>query len=348
MCEHKTIPVQEAVGHVLAHDITEIRRGRFKGAAFRRGHVVRPEDVEHLRDLGKEHLYVLEVGEDELHEDDAVRLLAEALAGPGVVLSGEPREGRINFLAARDGLFRVKVEALLAFNLLGEVMCATLHTHRFVRAGKVLGGTRPIPLVIRRQVVEEAVRIARDAGGILQVQPLPSRQVGVVITGNEVYHGRIQDGFAPVLRKKIADLGSTIAGIAYAPDRVDAIRREMEHLLLTGAECLVLTGGMSVDPDDVTRQAIRDMGTRDIAYGAAVLPGAMFLVGYLSTSRGEVPVVGVPACALYHAATVFDLVFPRILSGERVGRRELAALGHGGLCEDCPTCHFPACAYGKG
>jgi len=348
----ETVPVDQAINMVLAHDITEIRPGEFKGRAFKKGHVVREDDICRLKRLGKENLFVLNVAADEMHEDDAAAALAGALAGSGVRSGGEPKEGKINLTAEYDGLLTIDRDALLALNLLGEVMCASLHDHTVVRQGQVVAGTRAIPLVVKKSVIEEAVAICSKARtpdrAVLSVSRMRRPKAGVVITGHEVYHGRIQDSFAPIIDKKIQSLGGTIVGTYYAPDDEQYIEARLRELLEAGADLLITTGGMSVDPDDVTRFAIRRLGAEDIAYGSAVLPGAMFLVAYLETQTGTVPVLGLPACGMYANATVFDLVLPRILAGERVGRRELAALGHGGLCMKCDVCRFPVCPFGKG
>ncbi|HWR73484.1 MAG TPA: molybdopterin-binding protein [Nitrospirota bacterium] len=339
----KTIPVQKAVGTVLAHDITEIRPGEFKGRAFKKGHVIREEDVCHLQRLGKEHLYVLQVADDEMHENDAAYAIAKALMGEGVAIKGEPKEGKIDIIAERDGLLKIDNDALLAFNMLGEVMCATLHDNTVVKSGQTIAGTRAIPLVVKKQVIESAVAIGAKARQIIQVMEIRKPRVGVVITGNEVYHGRIKDAFAPVITKKIEEIRGELVGVYYAPDDKAFIVDRLRELLNAGADVLITTGGMSVDPDDVTRFAIRELGATDITYGSAVLPGAMFLVAYL----GEIPILGIPACGMYAKTTIFDLVLPRILAGEKIGRRELAELGHGGLCMKCDVCRYPVCPFGK-
>lgn len=389
----KTIPVSEAVGMVLAHDITEIRKDDFKGRAFRKGHIVRQEDICHLQRLGKERLYVLSVGPGEMHENDAAAAIAGALMGEGVAIQGEPKEGKITLIADRDGLLKIDKKALLAFNMLGDVMCATLHTNALVKKGQEVAGTRAIPLVVKKSVVEEAVRIAETAwrpappqpplvkggnrGGVVEVKELRRPRAGVVITGNEVYHGRIKDAFAPIITKKIEQYGGAVVGTYYAPDDEKFITERLRELLAAGADLLITTGGMSVDPDDVTRFAIRGLGATDITYGSAVLPGAMVLVGYLennghgdTVTRGQgeqnnfakngvdvsprrrvtaspIPILGIPACGMYHKATVLDLILPRVLAGEKIGREELAELGHGGLCLHCKECRYPVCPFGK-
>jgi len=340
----KKIKLKDALGTQLAHDITEIRPGEFKGPAFVRGHTVCNEDLCHLQKLGKNHLYLLDLAEDEIHEDPAAALLAAALAGEGVCWQDEPREGKIKLVAALDGLLSVETATLAAFNMIDEVMCATLHTHSLVKKGDLVAATRAIPLVMKRAPVERAAAIAAQNGGVLRVRALRRAKVGLVITGSEVYHGLIEDRFAPVLTQKVTALGSEVAGVRFAPDDEKLIGRAIRDHLQRGCDLLLLSGGMSVDPDDVTRQAIRRAGADEMHYGSAVLPGAMFLVAYL----GQVPLLGVPACGMYHRITVLDLVLPRILAGERIGRAELAFLGHGGLCQDCPVCSYPHCPFGKG
>jgi len=339
----RKLSASEAVGTVLAHDITEIRPGEFKGRAFKKGHIIQPEDVCHLQRLGKEHLFVLDIADDEMHEDDAAHALANALLGEGVKIKGEPKEGKINIIAETDGLLKIDKEALLAFNIIGDVMCATIHSNTVVKKGQTVAGTRAIPLIIKKAVVEAAVRIASQNGKIIQVRKIRKPKAGVVITGNEVYHGRIKDSFAPIITGKIEAIGGEIVGIYYAPDDESYIEARLRELMNAGADLLITTGGMSVDPDDVTRFAIRNLGAEAITYGSAVLPGAMFLAAYI----GDIPILGIPACGMYAKTTIFDLILPRVLAGERVGRKDLAELGHGGLCMKCETCNFPVCPFGK-
>jgi hypothetical protein len=340
----KKIKVEDAVGTRLAHDITEIRPGEFKGPAFRQGHEVCDADICHLQKLGKNHLYLIDLEADEVHENQAAAVLAGALAGEGVAWEDNPREGKIGLHAACDGLLQVDTAALAAFNLVDEVMCATLHNHTLVAKGALVAATRALPLVMKRAPVERAAAIAARNGGVVSVRPLRRARAGLVITGNEVFHGLIQDRFAPVLTEKIRALGSEVAAVAFAPDDEALIAAAISGHLAAGCDLLLLSGGMSVDPDDVTRKAIAAAGAQEVHYGAAALPGAMFLVAYLN----EVPLLGVPACGLHHRVTVLDLVLPRILAGERIGKKELAFIGHGGLCRDCPECTHPHCPFGKG
>jgi hypothetical protein len=340
----KKIPVQEAVGTALAHDITEIRPGEFKGAAFRKGHTVCDGDICHLQKLGKNHLYMIDLEEDEIHENQAASMLSRELAGEGIVWKDDPKEGKISLHAAQDGLLEINTVALANFNMIDEVMCATLHRHTLVKKGEQVAATRAIPLVMKREPIERAAAIAAESGGVVSVRPIRKARTGLVITGTEVFHGLIQDRFAPILTEKVEGLGSQVAGIEFAPDDENVIRRAIGKHLDNGCDLLLLSGGMSVDPDDVTRKGIQKAGAKEMHYGSAALPGAMFLVAYI----GDVPLLGVPACGMYHRVTVLDLMLPRILAGEQIGKKELALIGHGGLCRDCEQCTYPHCSFGKG
>ncbi|MGB9712455.1 MAG: molybdopterin-binding protein [Dissulfurimicrobium sp.] len=340
----KKVPVDDAVGMVIPHDLTEIVRGEKKGPAFRKGHVITEADIPHLKRIGKNHIYVIELSEDEMHEDEAALFMARAISGPFISYDEKPSEGKVGFRAATRGVLKVDRQALFEFNMLGEVMIATLHEDTVVSEGMAVAAGRAIPLVIRRSVVERAASIARDAGGIVSVAPFKIKKAGIVVTGREVYEGRIKDAFGPVMREKLVGMGLEVAYSAMAPDDVDLISGEIKKAMDAGVELILCTGGMSVDPDDVTRLAIAKAGGKDVVYGSPVLPGAMFLVAYI----GDMPVLGVPACGMYFKATVLDLVLPRVMAGERIDRTAMAALGHGGLCLNCKRCRYPVCPFGKG
>lgn len=340
----RKIKVKDAVGTVLAHDITEIRPKEFKGPAFKKGHKVCEEDICHLQRLGKNHLYQMDMSEDEIHENEAASILVNALAGEGACWSDEPHEGKINILADRDGLLSLDTTALAAFNMVDEVMCATLHNHSLVKKGEIVAATRSIPLVMKRAPIERAAAIAQQNGAVVSVKELSHAKAGLVITGNEVYTGLIQDRFAPILTKKLEALGSEVKALEFAPDDEGKISEIIRSFLDNGCDLILLSGGMSVDPDDVTRKGIRMAGATESHYGAAVLPGSMFLIAYID----DVPLLGVPACGLYYRITVLDLILPRVLAGERIGKKDLAFLGHGSLCKNCEKCTYPHCPFGKG
>ncbi len=340
----KSIPVREAVGLTLCHDITEIVPGGCKGPAFRRGYVVREEDIPHLLRLGKEHLFVWDTTPGNMvHEDDAARRIATAVAGPGIAF-GSPKEGRINFTAAHQGLLQINLDLLERVNSIPDVTLATAHSMQEVAQGRMLAGTRVIPLVVPESTVKAVEDCCRGEAPLLSVLPFAAQRVGIVTTGSEIFHGRIKDGFGPVLRKKFEAWGSSIHSQTIVPDTTEITAKAILDTIADGATLVAVTGGMSVDPDDKTPAAIRAVGCDVVLYGAPVFPGAMFMLGYLD----DVPVFGLPGCVMYHRASIFDLILPRVLAGMRITARDITRLAHGGLCEGCPECHYPICPFGKG
>ena len=337
------INLDQAIGKVLAHDITEIRPGQFKGPSFRKGHIIKEEDLDHLRRLGKGHLFVLHIGPGEVHEDEAAIILAKSLAGPGTLFNGQPSEGKIALKSAHRGLLKVDVEALTQFNLVPDVTCSSRHNNVLVKEGEIIAATRAIPLIIDITLINKAVKIAKDTGGIFSVKKLSRPKTGLIITGSEVYSGLIEDKFAPLIRKRLEFFGCHLKSTIFTHDDKDKIIHAISQLMEKGLGLILVAGGMSVDPDDITRIAIAEAGAKDIVYGTPVLPGAMFLYGRL----GDIPVLGLPACVLYYNATIFDLILPRVLAGERITRRDLAAMAHGGLCLNCEQCRYPVCPFGK-
>ena len=338
----KRIRTEDAVGHVLCHDMTQILPGQFKGPRFRKGHVVRPEDIPVLLSMGKEQLYIWEMTPGMLHENDAAERLC-ALAIHENMERSEVKEGKIELTAAIDGLFLVDSQRLLAVNSQEEVMIATRHGNTPVRKGEKLAGMRVSPLVI----AEEKLRKAEEAAGgkpLLTLLPYIRKTAAIIATGSEVKKGLIQDTFSPVVRRKLAFYGIETLSVSYPGDAVEDILSAMEEARKTGAELILCTGGMSVDPDDNTPGAIRRSGAEIVTYGAPVLPGAMFLLGYYDD--GTV-VCGLPGCVMYAGATIFDLALPRIAAGVEMTHADFAAMGEGGLCLGCKPCHWPICPFGK-
>jgi len=336
------IPVTEAVGRALGHDLTRIVPGKEKARAFRRGHIITPADIPALLDMGKSHIYVWEGDGNLVHEDEAALRLARHAAGPGITW-GDPNQGKVNLKATRSGLLKVQVKQLQRVNSLGEVSFATLHNNRPVAQGEVVAGTRVIPLAIAGHLLEEAEKYCHTPLPLLEVKPFHPLWVGVVTTGTEVYEGRVRDGFCSVIRQKTAPYGARILGQVIVPDDPDCISREILQMIGEGAELILVTGGMSVDPDDVTPAGIRGTGAEVVAYGAPVLPGSMFMLAYL----GHVPVAGIPGCVMFNRITIFDLLLPRLFAGERITGEEVFTLGHGGFCSECTACHYPNCSFGK-
>ena len=339
----KLLRVEDAVGQVLCHDITQIIPGVTKDAVFRKGHIIRAEDIPVLLRVGKEHIYVWENNENMLHENDAADILRALCQGPHMRASA-PKEGKIELTAEADGLLLVDTERLRAVNALGDMMIATRAGGFPVKKGDKLCGTRVIPLVIEKAKMEQA-RKAAGPDPLLQLLPFRPRPFGVVTTGSEVKKGLIQDAFTPVLVDKLAEYGCELAAHAVCGDDADEITAAIAKMADEGVELILCTGGMSVDPDDRTPLAIRNAGAAIVSYGAPVLPGAMFLMAYLPDGR---PVCGLPGCVMYAKRTIFDLVLPRLLADVPVTPQWLAGLGHGGLCLGCDVCHFPNCGFGKG
>ena len=338
----KLVDTRNAVGHVLCHDLTKIVPGEYKGAAFRKGHVVREEDIEPLLNMGKEHLYVWEKLPGMLHEDEAAEVLRTLCKGAHMRAT-EAIEGKIELIAEVDGLFTVDVEGLRRVNSLGEMMIATRMHGTPVKAGDKLAGMRVIPLTIEAEKMEAAKLAAGDTP-LLALHPFKPLRVGVITTGNEVATGRIPDKFTPVLAKKLEAYGCEIGWHEQPGDDSARITDGILRMIREGAGMVLCTGGMSVDPDDRTPLAIKNTGAEIVSYGAPTLPGAMFMLSYF----GGVPVAGLPGCVMYAGRTVFDLILPRLLAGLRVTPQELAGLGHGGLCLNCETCIFPNCGFGRG
>jgi hypothetical protein len=339
----KTVPVWEAEGMVLCHDLTQIIPGEFKGSAFRKGHVIRREDIPRLLDMGKENVFVYDLKSGLVHEDDAALRIARAAAGEGVLLS-DPQEGKVQLAAAHAGLLKVDVGLLHAVNEVEEVMIATLHSNQHVEEGKVLAGTRVIPLVVSEEKVARVEQICGTKTRLVHVTPYDHLAVGIVTTGSEVFSGRIQDKFGPVIREKVERYGSTVMRQVLVTDSAEQIAAAVTSLAEDGAQLVTVTGGMSVDPDDVSPLGIRLAGGEVVTYGAPTLPGAMFMLAYL----GDVPVMGLPGCVMYNRTTIFDLLLPRILIGERLSRLDIIELAHGGLCVGCDVCRYPDCGFGKG
>lgn len=338
----KKVKVEDSVGMVLGHELTKIVPGSYKGPAFRKGHIIREEDIPHLKDIGKEHIYLIELGEGQLHENDAAERMAQAVCGTNVT-TAPPSEGRVNLKATSPGLLKINPLAVAEINEFEHVALSTKHANLLVQPGDLVAAVKIVPLVVEESSILGVEEMATKYGEIVQVLPLSPLKVGIVITGNEVYYGRIQDKYGQVITDKALQYGAQPLSLVYQPDDPQAITQSILEHIKQGAELVIAAGGMSVDPDDVTPEAIRATGAEVVTYGSPVLPGAMFMLAYL----GDVPIIGLPACGMYSKTTVFDLVFPRILAGERLTRKDIAALGYGGLCGSCSPCTYPHCPFGK-
>lgn len=338
----KLMKTEEAVGQILCHDITQIIKGVTKDAVFRKGHVIREEDIPVLLSVGKDHIYIWENNENMLHENDAAQILYDICKGDYMHPS-EVKEGKIEVIAECDGVLKINRELLKGINSLGEMMIASRHGDFPVKKGDKIAGTRVIPLVIEKEKMEKAKEVAGD-NTIFRIMPYLKKKVGIITTGNEVFYGRIKDTFTPVIIEKISEYGGEIVGHEISNDNPENIAACIRKLLEQGADMIICTGGMSVDPDDKTPAAIRDVADEMITYGAPVLPGAMFLLAYYGEN---IPIMGLPGCVMYAKRTIFDLVLPRIMAGEVLSIEDFHVLGEGGLCLSCPVCTFPNCGFGK-
>lgn len=339
----KLMRTEDAVGQMLCHDITQIIKDVKKGPVFRKGHIIREEDVPVLLSVGKDHIYIWEVNEDMLHEDEAAGLLYALCAGENMHPS-EIREGKVELIADCDGILKIDRARLRAVNALGEMMIATRHGDFPVKKGDKLAGTRVIPLIIEKEKMERA-REAAAGAPILRLLPFQRRKIGIVTTGNEVYYHRIEDTFTPVIRQKLSEFDTEIIGHELCSDDTEMEAAAIRKLLSMGADMVICTGGMSVDPDDRTPLAIRTAADRVVSYGAPVLPGAMFMLAYYGES--SIPILGLPGCVMYAKRTIFDLILPRLLAGELLEKADIDRLGEGGLCLNCPVCTFPNCSFGR-
>ena len=339
----KLIRTEEAVGHVLCHDMTQIIPGEYKDARFRKGHIVTEEDIPVLLSMGKENLYVWEKAEGMLHEDEAALRLRDLCIGSHMHCT-DVKEGKVELIADADGLFEVDTERLYAVNSLEELMIATRHTNTAVHPGEKLAGMRVIPLVIEE---EKLIRAERAAGKepLLRLTPWKLKTAAIIATGSEVAKGLIQDRFTPVVEQKLAGFGIRTVSKVLSGDDPERIRDEIAEAHENGTDLILCTGGMSVDPDDRTPGAIARSGVKIVTYGAPTLPGAMFCLGYFEDGT---PVVGLPGCVMYAKATIFDLVLPQIAAGVPLTRGDFVRLGHGGLCLGCGECRYPVCPFGKG
>ena len=337
-----TVRTEEAVGMVLGHDITEIVPVKFKGIAFKKGHIIKEEDVEKLLRIGKENIYVLDLKEDELHENEAALRLGNMFAGNGVYFTG-PGEGKVSFKPKHRGLLKINRQLLDEVNATGDLCLATIHENIKVEKDSLLGGTRIIPLTIKKDKIDNIESIVEGKEKIFRIKPFKKFKIGLIVTGSEVYKGRIQDKFGPVIEKKVAEFGSDIFHKEIVKDDTDSIKEAIFHAKSIGAEMIIVTGGMSVDPDDRTPGAIKATGAHVISYGTPVLPGAMLMFSYLD----GIPVFGLPGCVMFAKTTAFDLLLPRVFAGEEIVREDITRMGYGGQCLSCEVCTFPNCQFGK-
>lgn len=338
-----TVRVEEAIGMVLAHDLTKIVPGQFKGAAFKKGHVIKKEDIEELKSMGKNHINLLELMDGHIHEDTAALRISKAISNEDVLLKG-PSEGKVELRAKYRGVLKINVAALNQINEIEDIVVATIHNNTLVEEGQILAATRIIPLAINKEKILKVEEIRELChGDVIAVKELKPMKISLVITGTEVYEGRIKDGFAPVMKEKIRHFGCSLLDLKYCPDDQEIIELAIADMIEKGADIVLACGGMSVDADDMTPRAIKNISEYVVTYGMPVIPGNMLMLAY----KGKTAILGIPGAAIFLKTTSLDAILPRILSGERLRRKDLTAYGHGGLCLGCKTCIYPMCPYGK-
>ncbi len=337
----KLVKTEDAVGHVLCHDVTQIIKGVTKGALFKKGHIVTKEDIPLLLSIGKENLYVWENDETMMHENDAAMVLL-SMCQNEYMKHGNISEGKIELSSTIDGLLKIDSKALYTVNSFGQMMIATRHGNTVVHAGDKLAGMRIIPLVIEKEKMEKVKSLINKP--ILEIKPFVLKKAAIITTGSEVYKGRIQDTFTPVIEEKLKEYGCSMVYHEICDDDDKMVTQKINEALEMGVDIVLCTGGMSVDPDDRTPLAIKNTQADIISYGSPVLPGAMFLLSY----KGDVPIVGLPGCVMYSKRTIFDLALPRLMAKDKITSSELASLGEGGLCLNCDICTYPNCGFGKG
>jgi molybdenum cofactor synthesis domain-containing protein len=338
----KKVRVEDAVGMKLCHDITKVIPGEFKGRAFKRDHLITIEDIEELLKIGKEHIFVWEENAGEIHEDEAAVRIAKAVAGVNIVHT-EPQEGKTILQATTKGLFKINRSLLRELNSIESVTVTCRPNNYSVKDGDKLAAARIIPLVIKEEIIIQLEELCKARGPVFEVKPFKKLKVGIMVTGSEVYKGRVPDKFGPVINKKLKPYAPEILGQVYCPDDTSVMNETIASFLEKGADLIILTGGMSVDPDDLTPGAIKNCGARVVTYGAPIQPGNMFMLAY----RKQTALIGVPGAAIYYKTTVLDTVLPRIFAGDIMTKEDFIEMAEGGLCLGCEVCRYPICYFGR-
>lgn len=338
------IKVEEAVGMVIGHDLTKIVPGEFKGVAFKKGHIITDSDIEELKNIGKNHIYVINLSKGLLHEDECALKIGQAVInGSSGVYFDEPSEGKVNIRAEKKGVLKINLQALEEINDIDNIILSTLHNNTQVEKGDIVAGTKIIPLAIEEKYIKIIEDICASTENVISVKSFKNLTVGIIITGTEVYEGRIKDKFESVIKNKLNKFSCHILETVFVPDDMNKITEAINSFITKGTDVIITSGGMSVDPDDVTPTAIKYCSTEVISYGSPVLPGAMFMLAYWNNTA----IMGLPACGMFNKTTVFDLILPRVMARDKISRREINKLAHGGLCLKCDQCKYPICPFGK-
>lgn len=336
------VKIEDSLGMVVGHDLTKIIPGEYKGAAFKKGHIINEKDIYELKKIGKNHIYVVSIADGYLHEDQCAVRIGQAVLGEGVFIDN-PSEGKVNIKSNINGILKINLDSLYKINSINSIVLSTVHTDTVVDKGTLIAGTKVIPLVLEEKYINEVEDICKSNGPILWVKPFKSQRIGIIITGTEVFEGLIEDKFAKVIIEKLQKYDCEITKVVYSPDDLERIQYEIQSLINSKVDIIVISGGMSVDPDDVTPTAIKNCCDEVISYGTPVLPGAMFMLAYSKNTA----IMGLPACGMFSKTTVFDLVLPRIMAKDNITKDDIIKFAHGGLCLKCETCNYPICPFGK-
>ena len=338
----RKVPINKAVGMQLGYDITRIIPGKSKGPLFRKGHIIKEEDLDELRKIGKEHIYIWEARSGELHENEASQRISKAVARENVELT-EPIEGKITLKSSVRGLFKVESRLLYKINSIKDVTIASLPNNFEVEVNQGIAGVRIVPITIKEKRIRKVEDICRKEGTIFSINEYKKLKIGIITTGSEVFKGLVEDKFGPLLRRKFSYFEADVKEQIFCPDDKQKIVEAIEYFFERNVDLITLSGGMSVDPDDLTPGAIKKSGAKIVTYGVPVQPGNMFMLAY----RGKTALIGIPGAALFYKNTILDLVLPRIFTGEILTKKDFIKMGEGGYCSSCSVCHYPYCYFGR-
>lgn len=328
----KKVSVKDAVGHPLMHDIARIIIGEVKDTPFRRGHVITAEDIPKLLDLGKEHVFIMDESDaHKIHEEDVAWALYDLCKSNNIYSSDEVREGKVEAFSRIHGVLEIDIEQLHHINGIGDLNIVTKFSNTVVQEGDKLAGMRCVPLLLEEEELQLAQHVHKEIyknRPILEVHPFTIKRVGIVTTGSEVATGRIQDAFTPIIKERTEPFGVSLVSHEIVTDETERIVEAIQKVKSEGAEIIFCTGGMSIDPDDLTPGAIMRCAKEVITYGLPVLPGSMVCIAYMSDGT---PIVGLPGGVLFSKPTAFDVLLPKLLSNRKITKEFCVQLGHGGL-----------------
>ncbi len=334
------IPIEKAVGEKIEHDLTKIDKdNNFKGAYFKRGHIIKKSDIPKLKEIGKNYIYKIIPSEDDIHEDEFALSVAPLLSGNNIHFSKQPSEGKIVFKAKKDGLFKVDKKRLIKLNCIQEASFPTIHDNFPVKKSQQVAAFRIIPLYAKKKILDRVKKIA--ASPLISVVPYVIKRANIIVTGTEVSSGLVKDQFIPKITDKLKNFGVNIVKSAVVPDDIKKIQLAFEAF--SDIEFLIVTGGSSVDPDDVTKEALKKSKVKFIREGNPIQPANNLTIGYFNNTT----VCIVPAGALFYKASAFDILLPRLLAKDNITKKDIANYALGGLCHFCKVCVFPTCPFGK-